>query len=245
MNSSSTRTAAGRCVITVSRTWFADRPVFSSSTLAPSLPHATIDSTMPAWLRHITATRLPCRTPCSASPFASRVVRWSTSRNVSVPSSSAIACSFGNRTVDRAVAAGDRRTPLRQHVQLPDQPVRPAGGEHAGLREDPRDRSCDWLFADWSIRLARRGDRDAGEVVVDERERLADPFAQPGRGDRGCRRSAATPSAAPRCDRGTSAANRSDTCPPGQRSLTITRCSCGRLTRTSTSCRTTGRSGRR
>ena len=65
------------------------------SALAPSLLHASTASIQPRWLRHMIATPSPALMPSRAHACASALVRSSTSRNVSVPSSSMIAGSCG------------------------------------------------------------------------------------------------------------------------------------------------------
>ena len=71
------------------------KAVLSSIASAPSLDSATIASTKPRWLRHITPTPSPSSTPASESAFASRFERSSSSANVSAPRSSTIASASG------------------------------------------------------------------------------------------------------------------------------------------------------
>src|SRR5919199_4815780 len=78
------------------------KAVLSSIASAPSLASATMASTKPRWLRHMTPTPSPARTPWSASALASRFERSSISLKLGAPRSSMTASAPGYRAAAAA-----------------------------------------------------------------------------------------------------------------------------------------------
>ena len=74
-NSESAITALGCCSVITWVIWPADRPVFSRTASTPSSAQAMKQMTMPAWLRHSSATLSPGTTPRACRPLARRVAR--------------------------------------------------------------------------------------------------------------------------------------------------------------------------
>src|SRR5919199_80610 len=87
--------ARGSSRLMTSVSWGPAKAVLSSIAFAPSLASATMASTKPRWLRHITPTPSPSRTPSSASALARRLERSLSSLKLSVPRSSMTASASG------------------------------------------------------------------------------------------------------------------------------------------------------
>src|SRR4051812_5859031 len=81
------------------------KPVLRCTTVAPTLPSATVATTYSAELRASRPTRWPASTPRSASACAIALLRWSISAYVVSPSSSMTAIRSGWRAAPAAYTA--------------------------------------------------------------------------------------------------------------------------------------------